>query len=83
MKEFEAEPGLGSRADHVRARLWNTSLLTRTYADDTARSAELARSFVAAKIANCRRVLQRTLRDHSGKTDEPKLEGAMLLWHGS
>jgi CRISP-associated protein Cas1 len=46
-------------------------------ADNDARSAELARTFVGAKIANCRRVLQRTVRDHGEKTDAVKLEAAV------
>lgn len=42
-------------------------LLRRTqyrWADDPGKSAGLARTFVCAKIANCRRVLQRAARDH-------------------
>ncbi len=35
-------------------------------ADDPERTADLARSFVAAKIANCRHVVQRAARDHGG-----------------
>jgi CRISPR-associated protein Cas1 len=34
------------------------------WADDDGKSAEVARMFVAAKIANCRNVLLRTARDH-------------------
>ncbi|OGQ85217.1 MAG: subtype I-C CRISPR-associated endonuclease Cas1 [Deltaproteobacteria bacterium RIFOXYA12_FULL_58_15] len=36
------------------------------WADDGERSATVARACVAAKIANCRRVLQRAIRDHGG-----------------
>lgn len=42
-------------------------LLRRTqyrWADDPARTAELARAFVTAKVANARAVLQRAARDH-------------------
>lgn len=34
------------------------------WADDPDRSAEIARSVVVGKVTNCRRVLQRSLRDH-------------------
>ena len=47
-------------------------LLRRTqyrWADDPRRSAELARSFVLAKIANCRHVLQRAVRDHPERAE--------------
>lgn len=47
-------------------------------ADDTSGSAELARAFVAAKIANSRCVLQRTVRDHGEKTDAAKLQRAIV-----
>jgi len=46
-------------------------------ADVPARVAELARSFVAAKIANCRRVLQRALRDHREKAPTRQLAAAV------
>jgi len=39
------------------------------WADDPARSADLARSFVLAKIANSRLVLQRAARDHPAIAD--------------
>jgi len=42
-------------------------------ADDLDYSAMMAKSFVAGKIANCRTVLQRALRDHSEKMDEDAL----------
>lgn len=42
-------------------------------ADDLEYSAQLAKSFVTGKIANCRTVLQRALRDHSQKMDEDTL----------
>lgn len=42
-------------------------------ADDQAYSAKMAKSFVTGKIANCRTVLQRVLRDHAQKLDENML----------
>jgi CRISPR-associated protein Cas1 len=45
-------------------------------ADDPEFSAEMARSFVTGKIANCRTVLQRALRDHADKIDVPLVEKA-------
>jgi len=39
-------------------------------ADDQQYSAKMATSFVMGKIVNCRTVLQRALRDHSGKINE-------------
>lgn len=42
-------------------------------ADDKAQSLELARLFIAGKIANCRAVLQRTLRDHRHAENETLL----------
>lgn len=38
-------------------------------ADDLNTSASIARSFLTGKIANCRTVLQRSLRDHSDKVN--------------
>jgi len=46
------------------------------WADDPGRSAELARTFVSAKVANCRRVLQRAARDHGGDGRGEVLRGA-------
>ena len=43
-------------------------------ADDKAASAELAKAFVAGKLANCRTVVNRVLRDHPEKVDSGKLE---------
>jgi CRISPR-associated protein Cas1 len=43
-------------------------------ADNLDTSAEVARSIIAAKIINARRVLQRTLRDHGCKIDGEALE---------
>jgi len=40
-------------------------------------SAALARSFIAAKLANCRVVLQRSLRDHGGGEGDVRVSGAV------
>lgn len=45
-------------------------------ADDLKASALIARSMLTGKIANCRAVLQRALRDHSGKIDEEAVASA-------
>ena len=42
-------------------------------ADDQKYSAQMAKAFVTGKIANCRTVLQRALRDHAQKLDEDAL----------
>lgn len=50
-------------------------LLRRTqyrWADDPERTADVARSFILAKIANCRRVLQRGARDHPERSGDFK-----------
>lgn len=39
-------------------------------ADNTEGAAEIARSFLAGKLANSKTVLQRAMRDHPGKADE-------------
>jgi CRISPR-associated protein Cas1 len=49
------------------------------WADDPVRSADMARSVLTAKIANCRTVLQRVLRDHPGKMEEENLRRTVLL----
>ncbi|MCL4408102.1 MAG: CRISPR-associated endonuclease Cas1, partial [Thermotogae bacterium] len=46
-------------------------------ADDPAKSTEIVRNIVTAKIANSRTVLQRTLRDHPEKVDEMNLKEAI------
>lgn len=46
-------------------------------ADDQVYSAKMAKSFVTGKIANCRTVLQRALRDHSTKMEEETLRRAV------
>lgn len=45
-------------------------------ADDKSSVGAIARAVVLGKVANCRTVLQRALRDHSGKFDEAKLQSA-------
>lgn len=47
-------------------------------ADDLEASAEIAKSVVTGKIANCRTVLQRALRDHSDKIEEGAVRHAVL-----
>ncbi len=47
------------------------------YADDVSFSSDLAKSFIAGKIANSRVVLQRAIRDHSGKVDGDKIESVV------
>lgn len=42
-------------------------------ADDLEYAAQMAKAFVTGKIANCRTVLQRVLRDHAEKLDEDAL----------
>jgi CRISPR-associated protein Cas1 len=43
-------------------------------ADDDDMSAKIAASVISAKIANCRTVLQRSLRDHGDKIDSDQVE---------
>ncbi len=45
-------------------------------ADDLKASASIASAILTGKIANCRNVLQRALRDHSGKVDTKAISGA-------
>ncbi len=47
-------------------------------ADDLRRSAEVAKNILTGKIANCRAVLQRAVRDHASKIDEPQVRHAVL-----
>jgi CRISP-associated protein Cas1 len=42
-------------------------------ADDTVYSAQIAKTILIGKIANCRTVLQRALRDHADKVDSNEL----------
>lgn len=46
-------------------------------ADDPVASASMARHIVTAKIANCRTVLQRALRDHSEKVDSDAIRATV------
>ncbi len=43
-------------------------------------SARLARMFVLGKVANCRTVLARAVRDHPGKVNAPQLERTVTLF---
>jgi CRISPR-associated protein Cas1 len=45
-------------------------------ADDLQTSSQIARAMLTGKIANCRTVLQRALRDHSGKIDTDAMSRA-------
>lgn len=45
-------------------------------ADDPVFSAEVAKAVITGKIANCRTILQRALRDHSDKIDTQMIERA-------
>ncbi len=47
-------------------------------ADDLKAAEEVARSILTGKMANCRAVLQRALRDHSEKIDDGALRHAVL-----
>lgn len=53
------------------------SILTRKtqyrISDDPEKSAKIARNMVAAKIYNCRSLIERTRRDHALRVDEEKL----------
>lgn len=60
----------------VQGRVSGNVLLRREQyrrADDLEYSAQMAKAFVIGKIANCRTVLQRVLRDHAPKLDEDAL----------
>ena len=46
-------------------------------ADDDGISAKIAASVISAKIANCRTVLQRSIRDHRDKIDSDQVEQAV------
>lgn len=49
------------------------------WADDPVRSANMARAVIIAKIANCRTVLQRALRDHSEKLEGDSMRRTITL----
>ncbi len=46
-------------------------------ADDPKFSSEISRIFIAGKIANCKTVLQRALRDHADEASNSVIEGAI------
>lgn len=50
-------------------------------ADDIASSAAIARNFILGKLANCRAVLQRAVRDHESKVDVTQLD-KVVVWLG-
>ena len=52
-------------------------------ADDMTFSAQMARSVLTGKLANCRTVLQRALRDHSDKMDADQVSYASRQISGS
>jgi len=52
-------------------------------ADDMNVSAQVARAVLTGKLANCRSVLQRALRDHAGKLDVEKVRHASRQISGS
>jgi len=52
-------------------------------ADDMTFSAQMARSVLTGKVANCRTVLQRALRDHSDKLDTDQVSQASRQISGS
>ncbi len=47
-------------------------------ADDLEHSAEIAKSILTGKIANCRAVLQRAIRDHGNKINEEEMRRAVM-----
>ncbi|HDS05745.1 MAG TPA: type I-C CRISPR-associated endonuclease Cas1 [Deltaproteobacteria bacterium] len=52
-------------------------------ADDQKYSAQMAKAFVTGKIANCRTVLQRALRDHSDKMSDDTLSRSIDVLNSS
>ncbi|KQC11306.1 MAG: type I-C CRISPR-associated endonuclease Cas1 [Smithella sp. SDB] len=53
------------------------------FADDQEYSAQMAKAFVTGKIANCRTVLQRALRDHSEKMSDADLTRSIAVLNSS
>ncbi len=47
--------------------------------DDPAASAQIARSVLIGKLANCRTVLQRSLRDHGDKIEQAPIQRAVQM----
>ncbi len=75
--------GYGRFLARVQGEVSGNVLLRREQyrrADDLTTSAHLARMFVLGKIANCRAVLSRTLRDHGAKVDVPVMEKTVALF---
>lgn len=65
----------------ISGRMSGNVLLRREQyrkADDPAFSTALARNILVGKLANCRTVLQRGIRDHSSKINEAELAAAAL-----
>ncbi|MFZ2445183.1 MAG: type I-C CRISPR-associated endonuclease Cas1c [Syntrophobacteraceae bacterium] len=63
----------------VEGRLPGNVLLRREQyrsADNMKKSAEIARQVVTAKVANCRTVLLRAMRDHQERVNAPELQKA-------
>lgn len=63
----------------VEGRLPGNVLLRREQyrrADSAQKAAEIARQVVLAKVANCRTVLLRAMRDHPERTDAPEMQKA-------
>lgn len=46
------------------------------YSEEREKSVTIARSFLTGKLANCRKVVQRAIRDHAMLVDVPALEAA-------
>nr|WP_249621195.1 type I-C CRISPR-associated endonuclease Cas1c [Desulfuromonas sp. CSMB_57] len=70
--------GYGKFLARVQGPVAGNVLLRREQyrqADDLKASARLARMFVLGKVANCRTVLGRAMRDHAGKIDSSGMEG--------
>jgi CRISPR-associated protein Cas1 len=64
----------------VQGRVSGNVLLRREQyrcADDERRTVEMAKAIVLAKVANCRTVMKRALRDHASKTNEAALNTAV------
>ncbi|MCL5069409.1 MAG: type I-C CRISPR-associated endonuclease Cas1c [Actinobacteria bacterium] len=61
---------------NIQGKISGNVLLRREQyrrADNTANSAQITKSILTGKIANCRTVLQRALRDHSDKINKDEL----------
>ncbi len=68
----------------IQGRISGNVLLRREQyrrADDEVYSAQIAKSILIGKIANCRTVLQRVLRDHENKLNGDEIsEASKMLW---